>query len=399
MENIENPNKNFRLPEPILCLMKRMRDQGEEIYLVGGSVRDFLLGGTPHDYDMTTSALPEKTMRVYSDHRVIQTGLQHGTVTVMLDGEPIEITTFRIDGSYSDARHPDGVIFTRRVTEDLSRRDFTVNAMAYDPDTGLVDPFGGREDLERKILRTVGDPIQRFEEDALRILRVFRFSAQLGFEIEENTLLGCQNSKDGLTKIAKERIASEFLKLLRSEHPKKALEAMIDCGVLSYVVSDELPSARILEGLEQMPMTDSARLGFFFAETEREKAEKILREMKYSKKQITGASAVIRGAKTTIETPTDARYLISSCGVYAEEATIASMLLGNSSKEAVEWVRQSKAPSKISDLAVSGRDLMALGLTGKEVGYALNELLRMVIEDPTKNEKEQLIKIIKRKSL
>ena len=395
MDHIKEKMKNISLPEHLLHLMKKFEASGEEVYLVGGSLRDLLLGRIPSDYDLATSALPEKTMEIFSDHRVITTGLKHGTVTVMTNGEPIEITTFRIDGAYTDARHPDGVTFTRRIEDDLSRRDFTVNAMAYHPSVRLVDPFGGRKDLEKRILRTVGEPELRFSEDALRILRAFRFSAQLGFEIEEKTLASCANSKSGLTKVAKERIAAELLRLLLSEAPCSALEKMIETGVSFFVLGENVPSEPVLKRLREMPTKDTARLGFLLSEFDRETVTRILRSLKYSNKQITGACAVAMGAKQQINSPADARKLIASCGIYAEDACRASILLQNSPEEALSWIEKSQAPASISDLKISGRDLMALGLLGREIGETLQALFLQVLEDPSLNEKEKLLNLVK----
>ena len=389
--------KNIVIPAHILALMQRMKKNGEEIYLVGGCLRDLLLGKTPNDYDLTTSALPQKTVEIFSDYRVITTGLKHGTVTVIAEGEPIEITTFRIDGSYSDSRHPDGVTFTRRIEEDLSRRDFTVNAMAYHPFVGLVDPFGGTEDLQKGILRTVGEPTVRFEEDALRILRAFRFSAQLNFEIEEKTLEGCFKSKFGLTKVAKERISNEFLRLLLSENPKDSLKQMIRTGVCSFVFGEYRPSEKILEVLHQSSAVDTARLGCFFAECEEAQRKEILESLKYSKKQILGACAVAKGAKQQILTPADARRLMAECREYAKDACQMSIIFNGSPKEAMNWIGEQGIATKVSDLKLSGSDLMAIGYSGREIGRILQELLELVLEDPCLNETEKLLEIIEKK--
>ena len=205
---------DFYIPDSVREVMARLAENGESVYIVGGSLRDALLLKEPCDFDLATSAEPLRVCEIFSDKRVIKTGLAHGTVTVIAGGEPIEITTFRIDGEYSDMRRPDGVSFTRRVEDDLSRRDFTVNALAYNDSEGLVDLFGGREDLENKIIRTVGEPRLRFGEDALRIMRAFRFSARLGFTIEEEALRAAGELADRLSFIAKERIFSELLKLM-----------------------------------------------------------------------------------------------------------------------------------------------------------------------------------------
>ena len=195
-------------PESVRWAIKRLNDAGYEAWAVGGCVRDSALGKEPHDWDMTTSALPEETMAVFADYPVIETGIKHGTVTIVVDGEPLEITTYRVDGSYSDGRHPDGVSFTRSLEADMARRDFTINAMAAHPEKGIVDCFGGLEDLKNGVIRCVGDPERRFSEDALRILRAMRFSAVLGFPVEEKTAEALLKIRENLRHVAMERIFS-----------------------------------------------------------------------------------------------------------------------------------------------------------------------------------------------
>ena len=207
----------FKIPSPVTALMSRLEQAGFATYLVGGCLRDSLLGNVPTDWDLATAALPQQVQALFSDARVIETGLQHGTVTVILDGVQMEVTTFRKDGTYADHRRPEQVSFTDHITEDLARRDFTVNAMAYSPARGLSDPFGGQCDLQNKILRAVGDPIRRFEEDALRILRLVRFSATLGFAVEEETAAAAIKQAPLLKYIAQERILQELEKLLMGE--------------------------------------------------------------------------------------------------------------------------------------------------------------------------------------
>lgn len=386
------------LPESVLSLMERFRQAGEEVYLVGGSVRDALMGTAPHDYDLATSALPSRTAELFSDRRVLTTGLKHGTVTVLMGEEPIEITTFRVDGSYTDARHPSSVTFTDRITEDLARRDFTVNAMAYHPSVGLVDPFGGREDLQKRLLRAVGDPLRRFSEDALRIMRAFRFSAQLNFQIEEKTLQGCRQSKQKLALVAKERIASEFLRLLTSPAPTAALQEAVQSGILPYVTDGYVPSSQTLSLLEQMPPNEIGRLGFFLSEQSKEAAASCLKQLKLSNKQIVGACAVQTGMHRAVRTPKDARTLIAVCGIYAPMAIRASILAGRSVPEAVAWVEQNHAPCSISELAVNGTDLQMAGIRGKAIGQTLNELLAAVLEHPEQNRPDTLLQLAKEKN-
>ncbi len=381
------------LPSHILDLMQRMENAGEEVYVVGGSLRDALLGIPPHDFDLAVSSVPERTAEILGDFRVIETGLKHGTVTVIAGGEPVEITTFRVDGDYTDARHPDGVTFTRRIEEDLSRRDFTVNAMAYHPKKGLCDPFGGREDLAGGILRAVREPSLRFSEDALRIMRAFRFSAQLGFRIEEATLAGIFETKAGLSRIAAERIALEFLRLLRSKAPEASLRQMIDCGVLPYVTGSYCPSERILSLLGKSRPNEEERMGLFFCEAESEQLAEILQGLRLSNKQITACRAVCRAARVAVQGEADARRLIADCGVYAPFGVRVSVLLGTSPEDAVAWVEENRSPCTLSELAVGGRELIGAGIEPRRIGRTLEWLLTLVLEDPSRNEKAILLSL------
>lgn len=235
----------FKIPSPVTALMSRLEQAGFATYLVGGCLRDSLLGNVPTDWDLATAALPQQVQALFSDARVIETGLQHGTVTVILDGVQMEVTTFRKDGVYADHRRPEQVSFTDHITEDLARRDFTVNAMAYSPAGGLSDPFGGRCDLQNKILRAVGDPIRRFEEDALRILRLVRFSATLGFAVEEETAAAAIKQAPLLKYIAQERILQELEKLLMGKFAVSALRQF------TPVIIQVLPELAASVGFDQ----------------------------------------------------------------------------------------------------------------------------------------------------
>ena len=378
----------------IIC---RLENHGEKAYIVGGSLRDILIGTTPHDYDIATSALPQKTAEIFSDKHVIQTGIKHGTVTVVWDGEPVEITTFRIDGSYTDSRHPDSVRFTSEIAADLSRRDFTVNAMAYNDNDGLVDPFGGRDDIERRLLRAVREPSQRFREDALRIMRAFRFSAQLGFDIEQRTLEGIEQTREGLSHIARERIGSEFLKLITCQSPASSIMLMIKTGVLQYVLGDFLPSEQVILNMENMPDDVPSRLGFLLCEAEQKKVMDILHSLRCSTKQITGAMAVARGSRKCVGTPIDARRLIAQTGVYATSAAKASELCGISYKGAYELTKkQADTPCSLKELKINGKTLSEMGVKGKMIGEILGAIMNEVIDDPYKNEEETLRRLAQR---
>lgn len=388
------------IPSHILGVLDRFFRAGEDAYVVGGCVRDIILGRPLNDFDITTSALPEKTALLFSDKRVIETGLKHGTLTVIIEGEPVEITTFRIDGDYKDSRHPEKVIFTRCVEDDLARRDFTVNAMAYNPWQGLVDPFGGRNDLTAKIIRSVGEPQKRFSEDALRIMRAFRFSATLGFDIDEKTLFAAQARKEGLANIARERIGVEFSKLLLAPNPQASLEKMRDSGILDYVTNGYCPDEKVLSLMSKMPLDEGARLGFFLSQTEGERAKEIISGLKRSNIILKSALATIRGSEKNISDTIEARRLIALCGIYARNASVASFLLGNSPEDAIGWVSENTAPCTLRELAVTGKDLMAAGLEGKAVGKALDAALSAVINNPEMNDKEKLIDFcLRRKNL
>ncbi len=384
------------LPPYVKRVTERFYEADEEIYLVGGSLRDLLLNKVPHDYDLATSALPNKVSSLFPDMHVIETGLKHGTVTVVSEGHPIEITTFRLDGEYTDGRHPDSVMFTSSIEADLARRDFTVNAMAFCEKKGFADPHGGRIDLKKGLIRAVGDGRVRFTEDALRIMRAFRFSAQLGFDIEADTLKAAEEKRLGLCAIAKERIASELLKLLMSREPSKALELMIKSGVLPLVTGGYIPSEKTVKAICKMPTEDFARLGFFLSDADERQAREILNSLRYSGKQITGAMAIVRNKSAAVSTEAEARRFIASCGIYAPYAAEAAYLKGSCSQQGVRLVKESRSPTTLKELCLGGKELMAIGISGKDVGRVLSKLLEAVIEEPTLNEKETLLKLAER---
>ena len=254
----------MRIPAAIEYVLRQLEAGGYEAYLVGGCVRDHLRGQAPSDFDVTTSALPDETERVFAGDRVIETGLKHGTVTVLRDGMPVEITTYRTEGAYSDGRHPDSVAFTRSLAEDLCRRDFTVNAIAMDVHGGIVDLYGGREDLAAGCLRAVGDPVTRFNEDALRILRAFRFAAKLGFAIEPATLAAAIALAPRLRMVSRERICAELTKLVCAPHAAEALTQMADGGVFDSLFDAPQINRRALAYLSTLPARADIRLAALF---------------------------------------------------------------------------------------------------------------------------------------
>lgn len=232
-------------PDFVNTALALLSEGGFDAFVVGGCVRDAVMGRTPNDWDMTTSSSPEETMAVFKDFRTVPTGLKHGTVTVIINGEPLEITTMRIDGQYSDSRRPDSVEFTSDISKDLCRRDFTVNAMAYSPRSGIVDPFGGLHDIKNGIIRCVGEADARFGEDALRIIRALRFASVLGFEIAGETAQSIKNNYPLLGEIAKERIRVELIKLLQGKNVEKILTEYKE--IIFYII----PELKACDGFEQ----------------------------------------------------------------------------------------------------------------------------------------------------
>lgn len=388
-----NGEYKFNIPEYVRVVLDRLYEHGESAYVVGGSLRDMMLFSEPHDFDLASSALPERVCEIFSDMHVIKTGLQHGTVTVVCQGKPIEITTFRVDGEYHDMRRPDSVSFTRRIEDDLSRRDFTVNAMAYNERDGLVDLFCGRADLKDRIIRTVGNPYERFSEDALRIMRAFRFSAQLGFEIEKKTLEAAGALGERLSFIAKERIFSELLKLICSPYPEKPLMAMRSLGVLDYVFEKYIPSDSAVMLLSQVENNDIARLSALFSDADEATARQELIRLKASRKQ-RSVGLIVEAAKSKISSRKDMAALRARLSNDADIALTLSVLLGNSSDEALSLL-DDLTPFSISQLAIGGSDLIALGYSGREIGKELARLLDAVIKEPTLNNRDALLKMAK----
>lgn len=394
------------IPGCVENVIRRIEEAGAEAYIVGGSVRDSLMGRPVHDYDLTTSAEPQEMLEIFSrpDDRVLPTGIKHGTVSVRSGGEWLEITTYRVDGDYSDGRHPDTVAFTRTLAEDLSRRDFTVNAMAYSAGRGLVDLFGGQSDIAAGIVRCVGDPTRRFTEDALRIMRAFRFSAKLGFEIDAATLEAAVRLKKRLGMIAAERIAKEFDGILEAPGAAQAIELMRSVGIFEVIlpdVADEISGADCAF-FARLRADAALRLGALLRGTAREKVEAALRSLKvsndYAKKvlaaavfplpQDAGAAAVRRYAGAYEAHAEDVLEVAAARGeVLGDGVTPAGAAL-----ETLGAVRKSGAPLTLRALAVNGNDLAAAGLAkGRETGRMLAALLDEVLEDPARNERGYLL--------
>lgn len=392
----------IQLPYEVEWVIGKIRDAGYEAFAVGGCVRDTLLGRTPEDWDVTTSARPEAVKAIFE--RTVDTGLQHGTVTVLKNRKGYEVTTYRIDGEYHDGRHPDSVEFTPNLLEDLKRRDFTINAMAYSHETGIVDEFGGMEDLKAGIVRCVGRPEDRFTEDALRLLRALRFSAQLGFEIEESTYAAIKTIAPNLAKVSKERVQAELTKLLLSAHPERIL-LLKETGLSAQIVPgfDAVFAPALFSKLSQLPAEKSLRWAGFLLCQSTKQAEAVLKGLKMDNETIGNVSRMIEGAKKTLplEKPAVRRAMSRYTAYQLEGALKLKELMGSPDAGEIRRLREEIIRDgdcvSLKDLAVKGRDLLEAGVErGPMVGEILNHLFDLVLLHPEKNDRELLLKEVRR---
>lgn len=441
---VEHP-MHITLPEKVKFIINTIQNAGYEAYAVGGCVRDSILGRIPDDWDITTSASPYQVKQLFN--RTIDTGIQHGTVTVMLQKEGFEVTTYRIDGEYEDSRHPKEVTFTASLTEDLKRRDFTMNAMAYNEQEGLIDLFGGIEDITKQIIRCVGEPMERFEEDALRMMRAIRFSAQLGYTIEDKTLAAIRQLAPTLANISKERIQVELVKLLVSPHPEY-WRTVYDTGVTKimmpewnacmtttqnnphhcYTVGEHIlhsmqkvPADKILRlamlfhdiGKPEMKTTDENGVDHFHRHALRseELARQVLRRLKFDNDTTGKVCRLVKfhdygnGVEPTGRI---VRRAVNQIGedifpyflMVRKADVLAQSAVGREDKLSVleQWAKvyeeilQEQECVSLKTLAVTGSDLIAAGMKpGKEIGETLNRLLEIVLEHPECNTKEYLL--------
>ncbi len=430
----------IQLPKAVEEIIARLNEHGYEASAVGGCVRDSLLGRQPEDWDITTSARPEQVKEIF--YRTIDTGIAHGTVTVMIHKVGYEVTTYRIDGEYEDGRHPKEVQFTSNLIEDLKRRDFTINAMAYSSRDGIVDAFGGIDDLKNGLIRCVGNPIDRFTEDALRILRAVRFSAQLGFEIEKETYqaisaiapnlehvskerilaelgklllsgravrfsaqLGFEIEKEtyqaisaiapNLEHVSKERILAELGKLLLSGHPDR-IRLVYETGMAPFIAPEFAQVARPLPAMDpDLLAKRHLRWAAFLQNETEERAGRILKQLKSDNDTISRVKTLLRFVKTPL-TPQKPVLRKVMSQMTPELFDDLLLLLQADPKGEIcrltEEIRRDGDCLYLKQLAVSGSDLMAAGIEpGKKVGETLKSLLELVLEHPELNQKEQLI--------
>lgn len=398
----------WKLPMGAEFVLKRLNKQGYQAYVVGGCVRDTLLGRAPKDWDVCTNALPHEMQRVFADCHVIETGLQHGTLTVMYEHEPFEVTTFRVDGEYTDHRHPDEVLFVADVKDDLSRRDFTVNAMAWSSETGLVDAFGGQEDLAKGVIRCVGDPRKRFDEDALRIMRALRFASVYGFTIDPETDEAIHALKHTLAKVAAERIRVELAKLLCGQGAGDILRAYRDVIVTLMPQMECVDWAKTVRAVELVPPTEVLRLTMLLHEVGAEAAREVLASLKPDNAARDRVLTLVANHACKFEV--DRHVMLKQLSCLGEEI-VRQLLTIRRAEEAARGERlQSEIDAEMSALtavldevladgvcytvkamAVGGRDLMALGCRGKAVGEMLEWLLSRLLEEVLPNDREALL--------
>ncbi len=440
----------IQLPNSVQFIIRTIEQAGFEAYAVGGCVRDSILGREPDDWDITTSAKPEEVKQLF--RYTVDTGIQHGTVTVLLKKECYEVTTYRIDGEYEDSRHPKEVNFTSLLSEDLRRRDFTINAMAYNESKGLVDLFGGQEDLKNGIIRCVGDPKERFSEDALRIMRAVRFSAQLGYCIEAQTEAAIKELAHTLDRISVERIQVELVKLLTSNHPEYMLklyelgitkvflpefDIMMDTpqnnphhlysvGMHTIKAMELVPNDKLLRltmllhdvGKPATRTTDDKGVDHFHGHPSMgsELSKKILKRLRFDNETIDRVSLLVLFhdyGNAVSATPAFTRKLMNKVRMknfpllldikYADVMAQSELQrkpklekLGQLKASYEEVLEQGMCIS-LKFLAVTGNDLIQAGMKpGQEIGQALNHLLDVVLEDPDMNNKESLMELIKR---
>lgn len=437
-------NLNIQLPEKVKNIILTLQKHGYEAYAVGGCVRDSILGRKPEDWDITTSAMPEETKALFE--KTFDTGIEHGTITVLLGKEGFEVTTYRIDGEYEDSRHPKEVTFTRNLREDLLRRDFTINAMAYNDKDGLVDIFGGLADLKAQVIRCVGDARARFSEDALRILRGVRFAAQLGFEIEENTRAGMMELAPTLKNISAERIQVELVKMLVSDRPELLRDAyelgiteqflpefdrlmateqetphhMYNVGehtlhALKNVRPDKILRLTMLlhdmgkPALKTMDKDGVAHFKKHAVESEII-TKQVLRRLKFDNDTLNKVAKLVfyhdyrmpatdknvRRAMNKIGEELFPYYMevrradVLAQSMYQREEKIKNL---DAIEALYKKITEAGQCVSLKTLAVTGKDLIEAGMKpGKEMGEKLNELLELVLENPELNTQKELLK-------
>lgn len=390
---------HLKIPMAAASVIDALVQNGYEAYAVGGCVRDALLGREPNDWDVTTSARPETIMDIFSSRegfRAVPTGIAHGTVTVVAGGEPIEVTTYRIDGEYSDSRHPDRVEFTDDLAADLSRRDFTVNAMAYSPERGLVDEYGGTRDLEARIIRCVGDAHDRFSEDALRIMRALRFAAQLGFVIDKDTADAANGLARLLDNIAKERITSELSGLLLGRDAATVMRA--HAKILSHILY-VLDEDAILSASERVSRICDASLPLLLAALLANAADngacEFFARLRFDNKTARATKSILAHKNSPICDKISVKRLCRDVGAdIARDVIVLKCAMGENADAALEYLQEILDGGEcysVAQLKIDGRELLSLGYEPITLGKTLDAMLEAVVSGQLQNEKNELI--------
>lgn len=398
---------HIKLPEKVKYIISRLEKNGYEAYAVGGCVRDSILDRVPEDWDITTSAKPEEVKKLFT--ATIDTGLQHGTVTVVIEKEGYEVTTFRLDGDYSDGRHPDRVAFTSSLTEDLKRRDFTINAMAYSENTGLIDKFDGEKDLEDEIIRAVGDAEERFSEDALRMLRAIRFAGQLNFDIAEKTFDAIKKLSPNISKVSVERIAKELEKLLLSGNPEY-IGLVYETGIFGVIapeIAELFKTGEIYNSIKAVRQVSypekkglyQIRTALFLEMLGADSAARLLKRFKLDNDTINTVKKLIGLLQREVETSAlEMRRTVKEAGhkimPLLFEARRAKAL--PDTYKLYENLLVRGDCTDIAGLKVNGKDLMEAGIPkGIMIGQTLERLLELVIETPELNTRDDLLSEVK----
>ena len=402
--------KNITIPSDVKRIIETIESANYEAYIVGGCVRDILNNTPPKDWDIATSATPTQIKALFSMGtltRTVDTGIKHGTVTVLIEGRGYEVTTYRVDGEYNDSRRPDTVTFTRSIEEDLSRRDFTMNAIAYNPKRGFVDPFDGIADISNKLIRCVGLPCHRFSEDALRMLRAIRFAGVLGFKVHEDILVAISRHKATINNISVERIQQELRKFLMGSYPN-AIEMLESTGLMQYILPNcNYQGEYVILWLKECPKNEPLRWVLFLmgimptASNCSVSSEKLLKHLRFDNKTIQEVSLYMQFMHIPIATTryevkkTFLQFMPQEC---FENLIILKSIVSTSQKSQLinfkreaDDIFQKGECFTIRDLAISGNDLLKMGIPqGKAIGETLEYLLDKAMQDPTINNSEIL---------
>ena len=401
------------LPPKVKYIIDKIHENNFEAYIVGGCVRDAILGIKPNDYDITTNATPKTIKNIFRGFKCIETGIEHGTISVVIDEEIYEITTYRIEGEYKDHRRPENVDFTNKLEEDLKRRDFTINAMAYNENEGLVDLFGGKRDIENKIIKTVGNPYDRFNEDGLRMIRAIRFSSKLDFQIEKDTLLAIYDNATIIKNISLERITDEFNKVMLSNKPENIIYLFKTKLLNNLNISSEEDENKIeklykkisiLKKIDKVLVKRLVVLDYIIENLNID-CKMFCKQLVYSKKTNKDHDIILDLIKETdinnldkikikkilnqIDRKLFEDYLDINRVIYEDEENYEKII------DILKEIEENKECYTIKNLKVNGKDIMAQGYENKAVGQVLNYLLNQVIINPNLNKKNLLIKKIK----